>query len=114
MSHQKLTPREKRKVRVRRKICGTAERPRLSIFRSNRYLYAQIIDDLAQKTLVSVSSAKESQHPNKTTAKKVGKIVADKALQNKIEAVVFDRNGYQFHGVVKEFADAARAAGLKF
>lgn len=114
MSHQKLTPRGKRKMRVRRKIYGMPERPRLSIFRSNRYLYAQIIDDLAQKTLVSVSSVKESQHPNKDTAKKIGQIIADKALQNKIEAVVFDRNGYQFHGVVKEFADAARAAGLKF
>lgn len=114
MAHHKLTPREKRKIRVRKKIAGTPEKPRLSVYRSNRYLYAQIIDDQTQKTLVSVSSVKDSKNPNKQTAKLIGQTVAAKALENKIETVVFDRNGYQFHGVIKELADAARSGGLKF
>lgn len=114
MAHKKVTPREKRKIRIRKRIQGTPERPRLTIFRSNRYLYAQVIDDLTQKTLASASSLKEGKAANKSAAKIVGKAIAEKALENKIESVVFDRNGYLYHGVIKELADSAREAGLKF
>lgn len=114
MSHKKLTPREKRKIRVRKKIVGTSERPRLSVYRSNRYVYAQIIDDAQSKTLVSVSSLKDGKNSNKSTARLVGQSIAAKAIKDDIQTVVFDRNGYQFHGVIKELADAAREGGLKF
>ena len=91
MSHEKFTSREKRKMRIRVKIAGTSERPRLTVYRSNRYVYAQIIDDFTKKTLVSAHSLKEGSHSNKEIAKKVGQIIADKALEKKIEHVVFDR-----------------------
>jgi large subunit ribosomal protein L18 len=114
MAHKKLTAREKRQVRIRKKVTGTAERPRLSVFRSNKSLYLQLIDDVAQKTLVSASTLKEGKGANKDAAKWVGKSLAEKALQHKIETVVFDRSGYRYHGVIKEIADAAREGGLKF
>lgn len=116
MSHVKLNSRHKRKIRIRKKIKGTSERPRLSVFRSNKYIYAQIIDDVEGKTLVSASSGgkQEKSAANKAAAASVGKLVAEKALEKKIDTVVFDRNGYRFHGVIKEIADSARTAGLKF
>lgn len=114
MAHTKLTSREKRKGRIRKKISGSPERPRLTVFKSNRYVYAQIIDDVAQKTLLAASSMKDGKGANKKSAAIVGESIATKALQNKIEKVIFDRNGYRYHGVIKEIADAARKAGLQF
>jgi len=113
-----LTKNEKRlriKTRVRGKISGTTERPRLSVFRSNKQIYAQVIDDTTGKTLASASSLKlEDKLPKKEMAAKVGELVAQNAKDAGIEAVVFDRNGYLYHGRIKELADAARKGGLKF
>jgi large subunit ribosomal protein L18 len=103
--------------RVRKKITGTPARPRLAVYRSNKGIYAQIIDDLAGHTLVSASSMEEAvvKSVNKTEqAKAVGKILAERAVQAKIGAVVFDRGGYLYHGRVKALADGAREAGLSF
>ena len=111
------TERERRHKRVRRKISGTAECPRLCVYRSNNHLYVQIIDDLAQNTLVSASTLDKeikTKHSNKEAAKELGALIAKKANAKKIETVVFDRGGYIYHGVVKELAEAAREGGLKF
>lgn len=100
---------------IRSKISGTAERPRLSVFRSNKNIYAQLIDDLAGKTLVAVSSATAAEGGAKTEASgAVGKALAAKAQEQGITEVVFDRSGYLYHGRVKSLADGAREAGLKF
>ena len=107
----------KRHLRVRSKINGTADRPRLAVFRSNKHIYAQIIDDVQGKTLVSAASNEagfEGIGSNKEAAKKVGLAVAERAKAKGIEVVVFDRGGYIYHGRVKELADAARNAGLEF
>jgi large subunit ribosomal protein L18 len=109
--------RTRRHIRVRRKISGTAERPRLCIYRSNTNLYVQIIDDVAANTLVSASTLDKeikTKYANKEAAKELGSLIAKKALDKKIETVVFDRGGYIYHGVVKELAEAAREGGLKF
>ena len=109
--------RTRRHIRVRRKISGTSERPRLCVYRSNSNLYVQIIDDVAQKTLVQASTLDKevkTKHSNKEAAKEVGALIAKRALDKKIETVVFDRGGYIYHGVVKELAEAAREGGLKF
>ncbi len=107
----------KRHQRVRGKISGTAERPRLSVFRSENNIYAQIIDDVAGNTLVSASSVEkgfEGSGGNVEAAKKVGARVAERALAKGIEEVVFDRGGYIYHGRVQALADGAREGGLKF
>ena len=107
----------RRHIRVRRKVSGTAERPRLCIYRSNRNLFAQLIDDVAGVTLVSASTLDKDvkvKASNKEAAKEVGTSIAKKALAKGVESVVFDRSGYQYHGIIKEFAEAAREAGLKF
>ena len=107
----------KRHNRVRGKISGTAERPRLSVFRSENNIYAQIIDDVAGNTLVSASSVEkgfEGSGGNVEAAKKVGAKVAERALQKGIEEVVFDRGGYIYHGRVQALAEGAREGGLKF
>ena len=106
----------KRHARVRGKISGTAERPRLSVFRSEKNIYAQIIDDVAGNTLVAASSVEKDFGPgsNKEAARKVGKLIAERALAKGIEEVVFDRGGYIYHGRVQALADGAREAGLKF
>ena len=109
--------RMKRHARVRGKISGTAERPRLSVFRSEKHIYAQIIDDTAGRTLVSASSVEkdfEGLGSNKEAARKVGKTVAERAVKAGIEEVVFDRGGYIYHGRVQELAEGAREGGLKF
>ena len=109
--------RQRRHLRVRTKISGTAECPRLCVFRSNSNLYAQIIDDVAGVTLVSASTLDKdvkTKHANKEAAKEVGALVAKKAIEKNIKTVVFDRGGYIYHGVVKELAEAAREAGLEF
>ena len=116
--NQKAAPKElsriKKKLRVRRKVEGTAERPRLSIFRSSKNFVAQVIDDTTGKTLAFASTLKSDKGANKETAKALGLEIAQKALKGNISAVVFDRNGYLYHGKVKAFAEAAREAGLKF
>lgn len=103
------------KRRIRGRISGTSERPRLSVFRSNKQIYAQVIDDVAGRTLASASSLKmEDKATKKEIAAKVGEAIAQAAKAVGVEAVVFDRNGYLYHGRVKELAEAARNAGLKF
>ncbi len=109
--------RARRHARVRTKISGTAERPRLCVYRSNTNLYVQVIDDVAGNTLVSASTLDKdvkTKHANKEAAKELGTLIAKKAADKKIETVVFDRGGYIYHGVVKELAEAAREGGLKF
>ena len=109
--------RTRRHLRVRRKISGTAERPRLCVYRSNTNLYVQVIDDVAGNTLVSASTLDKevkTKKANKEAAKELGALIAKKALDKKIDTVVFDRSGYIYHGVVKELAEAAREGGLKF
>ena len=109
--------RQKRHKRVRSKISGTLERPRLNVFRSERHIYAQIIDDVRGYTLCAASSIEkgfEGSGSNKEAARKVGKMVAERAASKGIESVVFDRGGYIYHGRVKELAEAAREGGLIF
>ena len=109
--------RERRHRRVRKKVAGTAERPRLVVFRSNRGIEAQLVDDLAAKTLAAASwlHLKKSFKGNKTAqAAEVGKLLAENAKQAGLETAVFDRGGYLYHGRVKALADAAREGGLKF
>lgn len=111
----KTDRRNKIKLRVRSKIEGTAERPRLTVFRSNKQIYAQIIDDLAGKTVVAASSLKiTDKAAKKEIATKVGELIAQKAKDAGVTTVIFDRNGYLYHGRVKELAEGARNAGLKF
>lgn len=110
----KIERRTKIKYRVRKKISGTAERPRMSVFRSNKQIYVQVIDDDKAVTLVSASSLGMEKCNKCEQAAKVGELVAKRALEAGITAVVFDRNGYLYHGRVKEVAEAARNAGLKF
>ena len=107
----------RRHKRVRRKISGTAECPRLCVFRSNNNLYVQVIDDVKAVTLAQASTLDKevhTKHSNKEAAKEVGALIAKRALEKNISSVVFDRGGYIYHGVVKELADAAREGGLKF
>lgn len=110
----KIQRRNKIKARIRGKISGTAARPRMTVFRSNKQIYVQLIDDEAGKTLCASSSKGLEAAPKIEMAAKVGKAIAEKALAAGITEVVFDRNGYLFHGRVKSLADAAREGGLKF
>lgn len=110
----KIARRNKIKTRIRGKISGTATRPRMSVFRSNKGIYVQVIDDLAGRTLCSASSRGLEGGTKTEISAKVGEAIAKKALEMGITEVVFDRNGYLFHGRVKMLADAAREAGLKF
>ena len=109
--------RETRHLRVRTKISGTAERPRLCVYRSNTNLYVQVIDDVSGRTLAQASTMDKevkTKHSNKEAAKEVGALIAKRALEKNIKTVVFDRGGYIYHGVVKELAEAAREGGLEF
>ena len=106
--------RNKIKARIRGKISGTAARPRMSVFRSNKQIYVQLVDDNEGKTLVCASSKGITEGTKIEIAAKVGKAIAEKALAAGVTEVVFDRNGYLFHGRVKSLADAAREGGLKF
>jgi large subunit ribosomal protein L18 len=118
MALTKLERRTRIKKRIRKVVSGTSERPRLSVFRSNKQIYVQLIDDVQGKTLLAVSSTvkdiAESTGTKSEQAAKVGKLVAEKAVAAGISKVVFDRNGYLYHGRVKQLADAARQGGLKF
>ena len=106
--------RNKIKARIRGKISGTAERPRMSVFRSNKQIYVQLVDDMTGTTLAAASSKGIEEGTKSEIAAKVGKAIAEKALAAGVAQVVFDRNGYLFHGRVKSLADAAREGGLKF
>jgi len=126
MNSSKTENRRKRHRSLRKRISGTPERPRLAVFRSTRHIYAQVIDDLSQKTLVSaddvakavadaaVAAAPGKKPPKKSRAKEVGAAVAKRCLEKGIDKVVFDRAGYKYHGRVSALADGAREAGLKF
>lgn len=114
MTTKKVERRIKIKFRIRKSVYGTSARPRLSVFRSNKQIYAQVINDEQGKTLVSASSLGMEAMPKVQQAEKVGELVAKKAVEAGLTAVVFDRNGYLYHGRVKSLADAARNGGLKF
>lgn len=119
MDHAKLRVESRGRVRerIRRKLAGTQERPRLAIFKSQKYIYAQVIDDAAGKTLVSASSRDKdsgAKGANAAAAKAVGALIAKRAKDKGISRVVFDRGGYLYHGNVKALADAARENGLEF
>ena len=110
----KIARRNKIKTRIRGKISGTAERPRMSVFRSNKGIYVQVIDDLTGNTIVAASSKGLQGGTKVEVAAKVGEEIAKRAMEKGVTEVVFDRNGYLFHGRVKSLADAARKGGLKF
>lgn len=120
IANPKLRKRLRRKVSIRLRMTGTAERPRLSVFRSTRYVYAQAIDDATGRVLASASELdvklKESVggKPKKERARIIGKVIGEKLVAAGVKAVVFDRNGFIYHGRVKEIADGARDAGLTF
>ena len=116
MSLTKSERRQRIKFRIRKIVSGTAAQPRLSVFRSNKEIYAQIIDDVNGTTLVAASSRDKevAQGTSVETAKAVGKLVAEKALKAGISTISFDRGGYLYHGRVKSLAEGAREAGLKF
>lgn len=112
-NHKRL----KRKVRIRKKLSGTSERPRMCIFRSSKHIYAQVIDDTSGKTIVSASTVEKDfagSGDKKERANAVGKLVAARALEKGIKSIVFDRNGYIYHGRIKSLSDGAREAGLEF
>lgn len=113
---EKRTKRNRRHRRVRARIQGTAQRPRLSVFRSNQHVWVQLIDDAVGKTLASTSdkNLKEKKESTIAAAEKVGKELAKQALEKKIYTAVFDRGGYKYHGIVKAVAEGARKGGLKF
>jgi len=120
MRASKVVAREKRKKRVRSKIAGTSQKPRISVFRSLNNIFAQVVDDMEQKTLVAASTldkdlkSKLKNKANIEAAKEVGKLLAQRATKNGIKEAVFDRSGYLYHGRVKALAEAAREEGLKF
>ena len=117
MSLTKSDRRQRIKFRIRKIVSGTAAKPRLSVFRSNKEIYAQLIDDVNGKTLLAASSREKevsSKGTNVEVANAVGKLVAEKALKAGIENVTFDRGGYLYHGRIQSLAEGARAAGLKF
>lgn len=117
---KKIDRKEQRKIRhlrVRKKISGTPERPRLCVYRSNSNIYVQVIDDVAGNTLVSASTLDKeikTKYSNKEAAKEVGALIAKRAIEKNIKTVVFDRGGYIYHGIIKELAEAAREVGLQF
>ena len=116
MKKQEL--RQRRKVHIRKKVEGSTERPRLSVYRSLNHIYAQVIDDTSSKTLAAASTLspelKEGKGKKKELAKEVGKLIAKKCQEAKISAVVFDRNGFMYHGRIAAVAEGAREGGLKF
>jgi large subunit ribosomal protein L18 len=120
MASSKVEGRKRRKLRIRKRVIGTPERPRLTVFRSARHVYAQVIDDLSGRTLASASTLSKDlrgglgEGKKTDAAKKVGVLVAEQCKSKNINKVVFDRNGYLYHGRVKALADAARNGGLDF
>lgn len=120
MAQSKLKSRQRRHERIRKKVFGTASKPRLSVFKSLSHIYAQLIDDISGRTLITASTREKAvssgiKHGgNIDAAKKVGLSIAEKALGKNIKAVVFDRGGYKYHGCIKALAEAAREKGLTF
>jgi large subunit ribosomal protein L18 len=120
VAQSKLKARQRRHIRVRKKVFGTSAKPRLNVYKSLSHIYAQIIDDTTGKTLITASTTEKAVHEglkhggNVEAAKKVGVSIAERALGKNIKQVVFDRGGYQYHGCVKALADAAREKGLDF
>jgi len=120
MASKKISPVKLRHERIRKKVAGTSERPRLAVHFSGQHIYAQVIDDVAGKTVASVNTTEadfrgdKATRPNVATAIKVGKTVAERALAKNVAKVVFDRGGFLYHGKVKALADAAREGGLQF
>ena len=118
MAVKTVSARQRRRERVRKKLSGTGERPRISIFRSLKYIYAQLIDDSAGNTLAAASSIEkgfgQAAKGSKAAAREVGKLLASRASEKGLKKAVFDRSGYQYHGCVKEVADGAREGGLEF
>lgn len=114
---EKRRKRGRRKAHIRKRITGTAQKPRLSVYRSNRHLYIQAIDDIAGNTIASASNV-EADFKNLTNtvenAEKIGQVIGERLMAKKIDTAVFDRNGFLYHGIVKSAADGARKAGLKF
>ena len=115
----KTDPRLKRKERIRRKLSGTSERPRLTVYKSLKHIYAQVVDDASGRTLAFASSLSKElkgkdEGDKKADAKRVGQLIAEKCKAAKVDQVVFDRNGFPYHGRIAAVADAAREAGLKF
>ncbi len=113
---KKRKRRIKRKLRIRGRISGTPDRPRMTVFKSNKYTYIQVIDDVSEKTIASASNLEKELKSVKNRVKdveKLGETLANRLLEKKINTVVFDRNGYLYHGIVKSIADGARKAGLK-
>lgn len=114
----KIVQHKRRKTGIRKRVIGTPERPRLTVYRSARHIYAQVIDDLAGRTLASASTvakgARAEHGGNVASAAEIGKSIAERAKAAGVEQVVFDRNGYRYHGRIKSLADAAREGGLKF
>ncbi|MGB5810186.1 MAG: 50S ribosomal protein L18 [Polyangiales bacterium] len=111
---QKVTGRARRQLRIRKKVQGTAERPRLSVFRSAKHIYAQVIDDVGGRTIAAASSVATTDGTKVDVAKSVGSTVAKACIDKGVEQVVFDRGGYRYHGRVRALAESAREAGLKF
>ena len=120
MATKKINPLKMRHQRLRKKVAGTPQRPRLAVHFSGQHIYAQVIDDEVGKTIAAVSTPEKeftddkTNRANKTTAEKVGKLVADRAKTKSVTKVVFDRGGFIYHGKVKALADAAREGGLEF
>lgn len=120
MTESRRVGRQRRHERIRKKVAGTPERLRLSVYRSLNHVYAQLIDDMNGHTIISASSldkeirSEKTHKGNKATAKKVGELIAKKALEKGIKKIVFDRSGYLYHGSVRALAEAAREAGLEF
>jgi large subunit ribosomal protein L18 len=114
--HDKFEARKRIHLRIRKKVVGTSERPRLSIYRSLKHIYAQVVDDGAGRTVAAASSREKGQSggQGKKGAAEVGKLIASRCREKGIEGVVFDRGGFKYHGRIKALADAAREAGLKF
>jgi large subunit ribosomal protein L18 len=115
--NDKLRKREQRKLHVRKNLEGTPEKPRMTVFKSNRYLYVQVVDDAAGATLASASTLEESLKGIKRNvegAEKLGEEIGKRLKDKKVAKVVFDRNGYKYHGIVKAIADGARKAGIEF
>ena len=119
-SMNRLLPRKRRHARIRKSVIGTAAKPRLCVYRSGRYVYVQAVDDFASRVLATASSLEKEGRAlfkgraNKAAAKWIGERIGERLLAKKVERAVFDRNGYPYHGVVREVAEAARAKGLKF
>ncbi len=114
---EKAKRRERRKTHIRKRLKGTSERPRMSVFRSNKHIYVQVVDDVAGNTVAAASSLEKEYRSlklNVASAAKIGEVIGERLKGKNIQEIVFDRNGYLYHGIVKAVADGARKAGIRF